>query len=162
AESFGIAVNTPYGYVVQTGDLKFDFTPPFGKDANLQKMARISEEGVIALLADSTNAEIRGFPDSEDVVSESNMNLLQNIEGCIIFASFASNLSRIQQVIRAARLSKRKVAIFGRNMVNGINVGIELGYIKEDPEIFIEPNEINKYKPNELLILCTGSQGEPM
>ena len=162
AESFGIAVNTPYGYVVQTGDFKFDFTPPFGKDANLQKMARIGEEGVIALLADSTNAEIPGFTDSEEVVSESIMNLVENIEGRIIFASFASNLSRIQQVIRAARLSNRKVAIFGRSMVNGINVGIELGYIKEDPEIFIEPNEINKYKPNELLILCTGSQGEPM
>jgi Predicted hydrolase of the metallo-beta-lactamase superfamily len=96
------------------------------------------------------------------VVSESIMNLVENIEGRIIFASFASNLSRIQQVIRAARLSNRKVAIFGRSMVNGINVGIELGYIKEDPEIFIEPNEINKYEPNEVLLLCTGSQGEPM
>lgn len=162
AESFGIAVNTPYGYVVQTGDFKFDFTPPFGKDANLQKMARIGEEGVITLLSDSTNAEIDGFTNSEEVVSESIMNLVENIEGRIIFASFASNLSRIQQVIRAARLSNRKVAIFGRSMVNGINVGIELGYIKEDPEIFIEPNEINKYEPNEVLLLCTGSQGEPM
>ncbi|SHE74552.1 RNase J1 [Atopostipes suicloacalis DSM 15692] len=162
AESFGIAVNTPYGYVVQTGDFKFDFTPPFGKDANLQKMARIGEEGVITLLSDSTNAEIAGFTNSEEVVSESIMSLVENIEGRIIFASFASNLSRIQQVIRAARLSGRKVAIFGRSMVNGINVGIELGYIKEDPEIFIEPNEINKYKPNEVLLLCTGSQGEPM
>lgn len=162
AESFGIAINTPYGYVVQTGDFKFDFTPPFGKDANLQKMARIGEEGVITLLSDSTNAEIAGFTDSEEVVSESIMNLVENIEGRIIFASFASNLSRIQQVIRAARLSNRKVAIFGRSMVNGINVGIELGYIKEDPEIFIEPNEINKYEPNEVLLLCTGSQGEPM
>src|SRR5699024_11031219 len=114
------------------------------------------------LLSDSTNAEIAGFTNSEEVVSESIMSLVENIEGRIIFASFASNLSRIQQVIRAARLSGRKVAIFGRSMVNGINVGIELGYIKEDPEIFIEPNEINKYKPNEVLLLCTGSQGEPM
>lgn len=162
AESFGIAINTPYGYVVQTGDFKFDFTPPFGKDADLQKMARIGEEGVITLLSDSTNAEIAGFTDSEEVVSESITNLVENIEGRIIFASFASNLSRIQQVIRAARLSNRKVAIFGRSMINGINVGIELGYIKEDPEIFIDPNDINKYEPNEILLLCTGSQGEPM
>lgn len=162
AESFGIAISTPYGYVVQTGDFKFDFTPPFGKHANLQKMARIGEEGVIALLSDSTNAEIPGFTDSEESVSESILNLVENIEGRIIFASFASNLSRMQQVIRAARLSNRKVAVFGRSMVNGINVGIELGYIKEDPDIFIEPHEINKYKPHELLILCTGSQGEPM
>ncbi len=162
AESFGIAVQTPYGYVVETGDFKFDFTPPFGKDANLQKMARIGEEGVITLLSDSTNAGISGFTNSEETVSESIMNLVENIEGRIIFASFASNLSRIQQVIRAARLSGRKVAIFGRSMVNGINVGIELGYIKENPDIFIEPNEINRYEPHELLILCTGSQGEPM
>lgn len=162
AESFGIAISTPYGYVVQTGDFKFDFTPPFGKNANLQKMARIGEEGVITLLSDSTNAEIDGFTDSEAVVSDSIMNLVENVEGRIIFASFASNLSRIQQVIRAARLSNRKVAIFGRSMVNGINVGIELGYIKEDPEIFIEPHDINKYKPHEVLLLCTGSQGEPM
>src|SRR5699024_3770883 len=102
AESFGIAVNTSYGYVAHTGDVKFDCTSPFRKDANLQNMARIGEEGVIALLADSTNAEIPGFTDSEEVVSESNMNLVDNIEGRIIFASFASNLSRIQQVIRAA------------------------------------------------------------
>src|SRR5699024_4340290 len=124
--------------------------------------ARIGEEGVIALLADSTNAEIPGFTDSEEVVSESIMNLVENIEGRIIFASFASNLSRIQQVIGAARLSNRKVAIFGRSMVNGINVGMELGDIKEDPEILIEPNVIKQYKRNELIILCTGSQGEPM
>src|SRR5699024_12712020 len=99
AESFGIAVNTVYGYVVQTGEYIFDFTPPVRKDANLQKMARIGEGGVIALLADSTNAEIPSFTDSEEVVSESIMNLVENIEGRIIFASFASNLSWIQQVI---------------------------------------------------------------
>lgn len=162
AESFGIAISTPYGYVVQTGDFKFDFTPPFGKDANLQKMARIGEEGVITLLSDSTNAEIEGFTNSEAIVSDSITRLVENVEGRIIFASFASNLSRIQQVIRAARLSNRKVAIFGRSMVNGIDVGIELGYIQEDPSIFIEPHEINKYEPHEVLLLCTGSQGEPM
>ncbi len=161
AESFGIAVQTPYGHVVQTGDFKFDFTPPFGKDANLQKMAKIGEEGVITLLSDSTNAEITGFTDSEQVVNESINDLVENIDGRIIFASFASNLSRIQQVIRAARLSNRKVAVFGRSMINGIEIGRELGYIKEDPSIFIEANEINSYEPHEILILCTGSQGEP-
>lgn len=162
AESFGIAVQTPYGHVVQTGDFKFDFTPPFGKDANLQKMAKIGEEGVVTLLSDSTNAEIEGFSKSEAVVNESINNLVENIEGRIIFASFASNLSRIQQVIRAAREAGRKVAIFGRSMVNGVEIGIDLGYINEDPSIFIDQHEINKYKPHEILILCTGSQGEPM
>lgn len=161
AESFGIAVQTPYGYVVQTGDFKFDFTPPFGEHSNLQKMAAIGEEGVIALLSDSTNAEIDGFTNSEKEVSESILELVENTDGRIIFASFASNLSRIQQVIQAAKLTNRKVAIFGRSMVNGIDVGIELGYIKEDPSIFIKPHEIKKYPDNEILMLCTGSQGEP-
>lgn len=161
AESFGIAVGTPYGHVVHTGDFKFDFTPPFGKDANLQKMARIGEEGVITLLSDSTNAPIPGFSDSEQVVSESIHNIVENVEGRIIFASFASNLSRIQQVIQAARMNDRKVSIFGRSMVNAINIGIELGYIKEDPSIFIQAHEINNYQPHEILLLCTGSQGEP-
>lgn len=162
AESFGMAVQTPYGHVVQTGDFKFDFTPPFGKDANLQKMAKIGEEGVIALLSDSTNAEIPGFSKSEQVVNDSINDLVENIEGRIIFASFASNLSRIQQVIRAARVSGRKVAAFGRSMLNGIEIGMELGYIQEDPDIFIEWKEMKNYEPHELLILCTGSQGEPM
>lgn len=161
AESFGIAVQTPYGYVVQTGDFKFDFTPPFGEHANLQKMARIGEEGVITLLSDSTNAKIDGFTNSEKDVSESILGLVKNTDGRIIFASFASNLSRIQQVIEAAKLTNRKVAIFGRSMVSGIEVGIELGYIKEDPDIFIKAHEIKKYPDNEILMLCTGSQGEP-
>ncbi|MDN6195719.1 MAG: ribonuclease J, partial [Atopostipes suicloacalis] len=161
AESFGIAVQTPYGYVVETGDFKFDFTPPFGEHANLQKMARIGEEGVITLLSDSTNAEIDGFTNSEKNVSESILGLVENIEGRIIFASFASNLSRIQQVIQAAKETGRKVAIFGRSMVSGVEVGIDLGYIKEDPSIFIKAHEIKKYPDNEILMLCTGSQGEP-
>jgi len=161
AESFGIAVQTPYGHVVQTGDFKFDFTPPFGKHANLQKMAKIGEEGVIALLADSTNAEIPGFTNSEAVVDDSINNLVGNVDGRIIFASFASNLSRIQQVIRAARLSGRKVAVFGRSMVSSLEVGQELGYIKEDSSLFIDAHQINQFEPHEVLILCTGSQGEP-
>jgi len=161
AESFGIAVQTPYGHVVQTGDFKFDFTPPFGKHANLQKMAKIGEEGVLALLADSTNAEIPGFTDSEAVVNDSINNLVGNVDGRIIFASFASNLSRIQQVIRAARLSGRKVAVFGRSMISSLDVGRELGYIKEDPSLFIDAHQINQFEPHEVLILCTGSQGEP-
>ena len=161
AESFGIAVQTPYGYVVQTGDFKFDFTPPFGEHSNLQKMAKIGEEGVITLLSDSTNATIDGFTNSEKEVSESILGLVENIEGRIIFASFASNLSRIQQVIQAAKLTGRKVAVFGRSMVNGIDIGMELGYIKEDPSIFIKAHEIKKYPDNEILMLCTGSQGEP-
>ena len=161
AESFGIAVQTPYGHVVQTGDFKFDFTPPFGKDSNLQKMAKIGEEGVITLLSDSTNAEISGFTESEQTVNESINKLVENIEGRIIFATFASNLSRIQQVIQAAQKQNRKIAVFGRSMINGLEIGRELGYIKEDQDLFIDAHAINSYEPHEILILCTGSQGEP-
>ena len=161
AESFGIAVQTPYGHVVQTGDFKFDFTPPFGKDSNLQKMAKIGEEGVIALLSDSTNAEISGFTESEQTVNESINKLVENIEGRIIFATFASNLSRIQQVIQAAEIQNRKIAVFGRSMINGLEIGRELGYIQHAKDLFIDAHAINSYEPHEILILCTGSQGEP-
>ncbi len=161
AESFGIAVQTPYGHVVQTGDFKFDFTPPFGKDSNLQKMAKIGEEGVITLLSDSTNAEISGFTESEQTVNESINHLVENIEGRIIFFFFSSNLSRIQQVIQAAQIQNRKIAVFGRSMINGLEIGRELGYIQHDKDLFIDANAINSYEPNEILILCTGSQGEP-
>lgn len=162
AEAFGMCVKTPYGNIVQTGDFKFDWTP-VGQPANLQKMARIGDEGVLLLLSDSTNAEIPGFTQSERVVGESINNLVSNINGRIIFASFASNLSRVQQAIQAAKNVGRKVAVFGRSMVNAIEVAQKLGYIdKKDKNIFINPNHLNRYKPNELMMLCTGSQGEPM
>lgn len=160
-EAFGVAIGSPYGYIVETGDFKFDWTP-VGEPPNLQKMARIGSEGVLALMSDSTNAEVPGFTKSEAVVGQSIHNIVSNIEGRIIFASFASNLSRIQQAIDAAQLNGRKIAVFGRSMVTAVEIGQQLGYITKDKKKFIDDHELNHYRPEEIMILCTGSQGEPL
>lgn len=162
-DTLGIAVHTPLGAVVFTGDFKFDLTPVMNQPApNFQRMAQLGEEGVLALLSDSTNAEVPQFTKSECFVAGSLHNIITGIEGRIIFATFASNLYRVSTAIQAAIDTGRKVAIFGRSMENGIQNGIDLGYLDVPEGLIVDAETINSLPPEKVMILCTGSQGEPL
>ena len=160
-DSFAIAFKTKEGTILHTGDFKIDFTP-VGPNAEYEKLTRLGNEGLLLLLADSTNAMTEGFSSSEKSVGESIKDLFSHIKERIIIATFSSNIYRIQQVIEASLINKRKIAVFGRSMEKTIEVGIQTGYIKATKQNFISPQDINNYRKGEVTILCTGSQGEPM
>lgn len=161
-DTLGAAIKTPSGTIVCTGDYKFDLTPITNQPPNLQKMAKLGEEGVLCLLSDSTNAEIPNFTKSERWVGKSIKRIFEKVEGRIIFATFASNISRIQQAADAAVNKGRKIAVFGRSMEAAIVNGRELGYLNIPGDAIVDAREINSLPANKVMILCTGSQGEPM
>lgn len=162
-DAVGYSLLTPVGRVVYTGDFKVDYTPIDGQNMDLGKLAAWGEEGILALLCDSTNAERQGVTMSEMVVGKALREWFERAKGKIIMASFASNVHRIQQAIDAAADIGRKVCVVGRSMENVVRTAIELGYlILPDADILVDSSEVGKMPPDRLLVLTTGSQGEPL
>lgn len=153
---------TPVGTIVHTGDFKVDMTPVDGKQMDMHKFAELGRRGVLLLMSDSTNAERPGYTESETTVGHAFRKAFRAAKGRIILATFASNIFRIQQAINTAIQFKRKVTVLGRSMVNNVQVAIELGYLDVPEGVLIEPDELNRYPADQVLILTTGSQGEPM
>lgn len=161
-DSMSLAITTPLGVVIFTGDFKIDYTPIDGDLMDLPRLADLGNQGVLALFADSTNVERPGYSMSERTVGETFIDVFSRAPSRIVVATFASNLHRVQQVISAAEYFGRKVTVSGRSMVNTINVALELGYLKVKEDTLIDINTINKYDGDKILVLTTGSQGEPM
>ncbi len=161
-DAMGIAIHTPIGIVLHTGDIKLDQTPVDGQVVDFRKLAELGEKGVLVFLGDSTNADKPGFTMSEKVVGNTFDDLFGRCEGRIIVTTFASNVHRIQQVISTAHNYGRKVCVIGRSMINNVKIACELGYMNIPEGIFIDQEDISKYPPNRIVIVTTGSQGEPM
>ena len=162
ADSVALAIKTPAGTVVHMGDFKIDSTPIVGDVIDLARLGELGKEGVLALMSDSTNVERPGYAMSEKTVGRKFENIFQNCDKRIIVATFASNVHRVQQIIDAAAKNRRKVAISGRSMENIVEISILLGYMKVPEGVLITLDNIKKYRPNEVVIITTGSQGEPM
>lgn len=162
ADAVAIYFKTPVGTVVHTGDFKMDQTPVDGKVMDFHKFAELGDQGVLVLMSDSTNAERPGFTMSERAVGITFDEEFRGAKDRIIIATFASNIHRIQQAITVACKYNRKVAVIGRSMVNVVNIALELGYLTVPEGVIIDVDEINNYPSNQIVILTTGSQGEPM
>lgn len=161
-DAVALAIHTPVGLIIHTGDFKFDQTPVDGQVTEFNKFAEFGDQGVLALLADSTNAERPGYTQSEKVVGQTFDDEFRYAKHRIIVASFSSNVHRIQQVVDSAIRYKRKVAVIGRSMVNVVNISMELGYLKIPEGVLIDIDETSNYTPDKIVIITTGSQGEPM
>lgn len=162
ADSVALAIRTPLGTLVHTGDFKIDLTPVSGEMIDLARFGELGKEGVLALMSDSTNVERSGFTPSEQVVGASFEKYFKDCDQRIIIATFASNIYRLQQIFDLAARHGRKVAICGRSMENISAVAMELGYLHDDKKVLIDLNTINKYPQNKIVIVSTGSQGETM
>ena len=161
-DSVALAIHTPVGTVVHTGDFKIDYTPIDDQKIDLGRLAELGNKGVLALLSDSTNAERKGYTMSESTVGEVFDKLFLNCKKRIVIATFASNMHRVQQIVNSAVANNRKIAVCGRSMINMIQTAVELGYIHAPKNIFIDLDMIKNYSDDQLVIITTGSQGEPM
>ncbi|WP_066295336.1 ribonuclease J [Bacillus sp. FJAT-29937] len=161
-DCLGMVFRTPAGNIVHTGDFKFDLTPANKEHADIHKMAEIGQEGVLLLLSESTNAERPGLSPSEQMVGDHVEAAFMKAKRKVIVSTFASNISRVQQVVLAAHKTNRKLALLGRSMVNVVEVAMDRGYLTVPDGMLIAPQEINEMPPEKVAILCTGSQGEPL
>ena len=161
-DSVMLAIKTPVGTILHTGDFKVDFTPIDGKMMDLGRIAELGNEGILALMSDSTNAERKGFTMSERSIGPVFDKLFEGCTKRIVVATFASNVHRVQQIVSSAIKYHRKIAVCGRSMINMINTAMELGYIKCPDDIFIDIDTISTYNDEQLVIITTGSQGETM
>ncbi|TAH63672.1 MAG: ribonuclease J [Gottschalkiaceae bacterium] len=161
-DSVALAIHTPAGTVVHTGDFKIDYTPINGEVMDFHKLAELGQKGVLVLLADSTNVERPGYTMSESTVGDTFNDIFLTAKQRIIVATFASNIHRVQQIVNSAILFDRKVAVSGRSMVNVVKVASELGYLNIPEGTLIDINDMHKYPDNKIVVITTGSQGEPM
>ena len=160
-DAVALAIHTPIGTVFHTGDYKFDYTPVDGRPADFGTLARIGSQGVLVMMGDSTRIETPGYTPSERVINESFDKIFANAPGRVIIATFASLLSRVQQIIDTAVRYERVVALVGRSMVNNVQMAIDLGYLNIPKSTLIRAEDISKFPPERVVIICTGSQGEP-
>ncbi|HMK93005.1 MAG TPA: ribonuclease J [Thermoleophilia bacterium] len=161
-DALSVVIETPVGRVVHSGDYKFDHTPIDGRTTDVNKLARLGQEGVLALLSDSTNVETEGSTGSESQVGQAFHRIFAEADGRVLVACFSSHIHRIQQAVEIAHLHGRKFAVSGRSMVKNVNIARNLGYLHVPDDAQIKLSEIDQYRPDELLILTTGSQGEPL
>ncbi|WP_286313115.1 ribonuclease J [Romboutsia ilealis] len=162
AESCALAIHTPIGTVLYTGDFKIDYTPIDGKVMDLNRIAQLGQEGVLLLMADSTNVERAGHSLSEKIIGETLNRIISNAKGRVIVATFASNIHRMQQIADASMIYDRKIVFSGRSMENISNVAMDLGYLHIPEESIIGIEDLNRYPSDKITIITTGSQGEPM
>ncbi len=161
-DAVALAIHTPVGTIVHTGDFKIDYTPIDDARIDLGRLAELGNKGVLALLSDSTNSERKGYTMSESTVGEVFDKLFFNCKKRIVVATFASNVHRVQQIVNAAVENNRKIAVCGRSMINMIETSMELGYIKAPKNLFIDIDMVKNYTDEQLVIITTGSQGEAM
>jgi len=160
-DGIGLAITTPVGTIVHTGDFKFDPSPVDGQLTDFATLAAVGGRGVLALLSDSTNADSLGYTPSESTITESFVRVFAMAGGRVIVATFASNISRVQQIIDTATRFNRKVAIVGRSMQDNVKMAMELGYLRVPEETLIRADQMREHASNEIVIICTGGQGEP-